>query len=182
MAKLVSTTYGDALFELAKEQDKMDALAQEVKAVLEIFAQNPEFSKLMNHPKVGKDEKLQVVKEVFDTRADKELVGFLRLVVEKDRYAQIDEILTYFLDRVKEEKGIGVAYVTSAVKLSDEQKKQIEQKLLETTKFNQMEMNYVLDESLVGGLVIRIGDKVVDSSVKSKLNELTKQLMKIQLA
>ena len=88
MAKLVSTTYGDALFELAKEQDKIDNLAKEVKLVQTVLAQNPEFSKLMNHPKVGKDEKLQVVKEVFDTRVDKELVGFLRLVVEKDRYAE----------------------------------------------------------------------------------------------
>ncbi len=182
MAKLVSKTYGDALFELAKEQDKLDGLAKEVKLVQTVLAQNPEFSKLMNHPKVGKDEKLQVVKEVFETRVDKELVGFLRLVVEKDRYGEIDEILTYFTDRVKEEKGIGVAYVTSAVKLSEIQKKLVEEKLIETTDYKEMEMNFSIDEELIGGLVIRIGDKVVDSTVKTKLNELTKQLMKIQLA
>ena len=182
MARLVSTTYGDALFELAKEQNKIDDLAKEVKTVQTVLAQNPEFSKLMNHPKVGKDEKLQVVKEVFDKRADKELVGFLRLVVEKDRYADIDAILDYFIDRVKEEKGIGVAYVTSAVKLSEIQKKLVEEKLIETTKFKEMEMNFAIDETLIGGLVIRIGDKVVDSTIKTKLNELTKQLMNIQLA
>ena len=182
MARLVSTTYGDALFELAKEQNKIDDLAKEVKTVQTVLAQNPEFSKLMNHPKGGKDEKLQVVKEVFDGRTDKELVGFFRLVVEKDRYADIDAILAYFIDRVKEEKGIGVAYVTSAVKLSEIQKKLVEEKLIETTKFKEMEMNFAIDETLIGGLVIRIGDKVVDSSIKSKLNELTKQLMKIQLA
>ena len=182
MAKLVSKTYGDALFELAKEQDKMDDLAKEVKLVQTVLAQNPEFSKLMNHPKVGKDEKLQVVKEVFDTRVDKELVGFLRLVVEKDRYNEIDEILSYFIDKVKEEKQIGVAHVTSAVKLSEIQKKLVEEKLIETTSYKEMEMNFAIDESLIGGLVIRIGDKVVDSSIKSKLSELTKQLMNIQLA
>ena len=182
MAKLVSKTYGDALFELAKEQDKIDDLAKEVKVVQTVLAQNPEFSKLMNHPKVGKDEKLQVVKEVFDTRVDNELVGFLRLVVEKDRYMEIDAILSYFADRVKEEKGIGVAYVTSAVKLSEIQKKLVEEKLIETTSYKEMEMIFTIDESLIGGLVIRIGDKVVDSSIKSKLSELTKQLMNIQLA
>ena len=182
MARLVSATYGDALFELAKEQDKLDSLAKEVKLIQTVLAQNPEFSKLMNHPKVGKDEKLQVVKEVFDTRVDSELVGFLRLLVEKDRYTEIDAILTYFEDRVKEEKGIGVAYVTSAVKLSEIQKKLVEEKLIETTSYKEMEMNFTIDESLIGGLVIRIGDKVVDSSIKSKLSELTKQLMNIQLA
>jgi F-type H+-transporting ATPase subunit delta len=182
MAKLVSKTYGDALFELAKEQDKIDDFAKEVKSVQTALAQNPEFSKLMNHPKVGKDEKLQVVKEVFDTRVDKELVGFLRLIVEKDRYSEIDEILSYFIAKVKEEKQIGVAYVTSAVKLSEIQKKLVEEKLIETTSYKEMEMNFTIDESLIGGLVIRIGDKVVDSSIKSKLSELTKQLMNIQLA
>lgn len=182
MAKLVSKTYGDALFELATEQNKTDELAKEVELVQTVLAQNPDFSKLMNHPKVGKDEKLQVMKEVFEGRIDKELVGFLRLIVEKDRYAETEAILKYFTDRVKEEKGIGVAYVTSAVKLSEIQKKQIEEKLVETTEYKEMEMNFSIDETLVGGLVIRIGDKVVDSSIKTKLNELTKQLMKIQLA
>ena len=62
------------------------------------------------------------------------------------------------------------------------QKKLVEEKLVETTKFKEMEMNFAIDESLIGGLVIRIGDKVVDSTIKSKLNELTKQLMNIQLA
>lgn len=182
MAKLVSTTYGDALFELAKEQNQVDSFAEEVRVILEVLEQNPDFSKLMNHPKVGRDEKVQIVTDVFDGRACRELAGFLRLIVEKDRYIEVEEILKYFLDRVKEEKGIGVAFVKSATPLKDEQKKQIEKRLLETTGFHQMEMHFSQDETLIGGLVIRIGDKVVDSSIKAKLNELTKQLMKIQLA
>jgi F-type H+-transporting ATPase subunit delta len=68
------------------------------------------------------------------------------------------------------------------VKLSEIQKKLVEEKLIETTSYKEMEMNFTIDESLIGGLVIRIGDKVVDSSVKSKLSELTKHLMNIQLA
>ena len=169
MAKLVSQTYGEALFELAKEQGKIDAFTQEINAISDVLAENPDFSKLMNHPKIDKEDKLEIVDNVFLGRIDKELVGFLRLLVTKGRYADLDSILQYFQEAVKEEKGIGVAYVKSAAALSDQQKKQIE-------------MHYSTDAAIIGGLVIRIGDHVVDSSIATKLNELKKQLMKIQLA
>ena len=182
MAKLVSKTYGEALFELAMEESKLDDFMEEVKALLLTLEQNPEFSKLMNHPKIGKDEKLEVIENVFGGKMDKELVGFLRLIVSKDRYHETPDILRYFLSKVKAEKGIGVAKVTSAQALTDEQKKTIEDRLLETTQFKQMEMEYDINADLIGGLVIRIGDRVVDSSIQTKLNELKKQLMKIQLS
>ena len=72
--------------------------------------------------------------------------------------------------------------MTTAAALREEQKAQIEQKLLQTTSYKKMEMHYGVDGSLIGGMVIRIGDRVVDSSIKTKLSELTRQLMKIQLS
>ena len=56
-----------------------------------------------------------------------------------------------------------------------------EQRLLDTTDYKKMEMHYNVDESLIGGMVVRIGDRVVDSSIKTKLNELQKELLKVQL-
>ena len=95
---------------------------------------------------------------------------------------EIDAILDYFLAEIKSYKGIGIAYVTTASALNSGQQKEVERKLLETTSYQQMEMHYHTDESLIGGMVIRIGDRVVDSSIKTKLSELTRQLMKIQLS
>ena len=95
---------------------------------------------------------------------------------------EIDEILQYFLDRIKEFKGIGVAYVKTPIPLDFNQQKAVEDRLLATTGYRKMEMHYDVEPALIGGMVIRIGDRVVDSSVQSKLNELEKQLMKIQLS
>ena len=108
MAKLVSQTYGEALFELAMEQDKIDVFTEEIDVISEVLAKNPDFSKLMNHPKIDKENKLEIVDNVFLGRIDKELVGFLRLLITKGRYADLDSILQYFRNAVKEEKGIGV--------------------------------------------------------------------------
>lgn len=181
MAKLVSTTYGEALFELASESGKEEEFLGEVETLKELLDENPDFGRLMNHPKILKEEKLKVLEEVFSGRISRELLGFLHLVVTKDRYGEIDAILNFFIDKVKQHKGIGIAYVATAVSLNEAQKKEIENKLLSTTSFHRMEMHYQVEEDLIGGMVIRIGDRVVDSSVKNKLFELQRELLKVQL-
>lgn len=181
MAKLVSATYGEALFELAVEEGKEEEFLNEIIQLRTLLSENPDFGKLMNHPKILKENKLEVLREVFEGRISKELLGFLHLIVSKDRYDEIDHILDYFIEEVKKLKGIGIAYVTTAMDLSEAKKKEVEERLLATTSFKEMEMHYQVDEDLIGGMVIRIGDRVVDSSVKNKLFELQRKLLKTQL-
>lgn len=182
MAKLVAKTYGDALFELALEKNQIDTFQEAVEVLDAVLRDNEDLMKLMNHPKVIKEEKIRIIEETFKGRILDDLTGFLRIIITKDRFSDINEILEYFIGRVKEYKNIGIAYVTSAKALSDSQKAQVEAKLLATTKYESFEMHFKEDASLIGGMVIRIGDRVVDSSIKTKINELTRDLMKIQLA
>ena len=182
MAKLVSKTYGEALFELAQEENKMDALFDEVKMLKEVLLENPDFSRLMNHPKIDKEDKEAVMDAVLKNRVSDELAGLLRIVVTNGRYTEIFSILDYFIAQVKEYRRIGTAYVETPLPLNDAQKAAVEKKLLDTTEYQTMEVHYTEDPTLIGGMVIRLGDKVVDSSVRSKLDGLTKQLTKIQLA
>lgn len=181
MAKLISKTYGDALFELAVEEEKVDVLSEEILEVKKVLDENQKFGRLMNHPKIIKEEKIQLAQQVFADRISKEIMGFLTIIISKDRYRNIDEILDYFLAEVKKYKGIGVATVTTAVPLKEEQRKSVEKKLLETTEYKSMEMHYETDASLIGGMIIRIGDRVVDSSIRTKLTELERTLLKVQV-
>ena len=181
MAKLISKTYGDALFSLSVEENKTDEFIEEITQLLVVLKQEEDFSKLMNHPRVSVEEKITLVKDIFTGRISKELVGFLTLVVTKGRYAEIQNILQYFLDSAKEFKGIGVAYVTTPLELSMQQKDAVEQKLLSTTNYQKMEMNYLVDESLIGGMQIRIKDRVVDSSIRTKIAKMQQSLLQIQL-
>ena len=174
MAKLVSKTYGDALFEVALESGRMDEFRDEAVAVKAAL-------KLMSHPKIVKEEKVKIIEDIFAEKISAEFVGLLRLIVEKGHFAKVDTVLDYFIDCVKEYKNIGTAYVTSAMELSEAQKAAVEKRLLETTKYVKFEMHYAVDSALIGGMVIRIGDRVVDSSVRTKLNDLTRELSKIQL-
>lgn len=181
MAKLVSKTYGDALFELAVEEKTLDQTAEEVRAVRAAMRENADLNRLMNHPKIVKEEKIKLIEDIFTGRVSGALVGLMRMIVEKGHYNEMEDVFHYFIDRVKEYRNIGTAYVTSAQELSDAQKAAVEKRLLETTRYVQFEMHYSVDAGLIGGMVIRIGDRVVDSSILTKLQRLTRELSKIQL-
>ena len=176
MAKLVSKTYGDALFEVALENNQLDSMLEEVKAVSAAIVSNEDLTKLMNHPKIVKEEKIKVIEDIFTGKVSKELVGLMRMVVEKDNYNELNDVFLYFINQVKEYKNIGTAYVTSAIELNDSQKQAVLKRLLETTKYVEFEMHYDVDAALIGGMKIRIGDRVVDSSIQNKLYNLTREL------
>ena len=181
MAKLISKTYGEALYELAVEENNVDEYFEEVQMLKKVLNENKDFIKLMEHPQIVKEEKIKVMETVLNGRVSKELVGFFDLIITKGRYSEIHNILEYFVSRVKELNKIGVCYVTAAIDLDDSQKMQVEEKMLQTTRYEKMEMHYDQDKGLIGGMVIQIGDRVVDSSIRTKLNKLQKQLLKIQL-
>lgn len=182
MAKLISKTYGDALFDIAVESKKTDVFFEEVKGLEKVLEENPELLKFLGHPDIELSEKVTTVEKIFQGRISDEIVGLLRIVVTKGRSSELMDILDYFIAKTKEFKKIGIASVTSASELSDVQKKKIVEKLLSSTSYKEFEMNYRVDPELIGGIVIRIGDRVVDGSVRSKLLNLKRELSGIQLA
>ena len=181
MAKLVSKIYGDALFETAVEEHRVDDFFEETEGILRVLEENEELSRLMSHPQVVKEEKMQLIENIFKGKVSDEIVGLLELLVEKDHFGKTKDVLVYFRDEVKEYKKIGTVHVTSAMELSKEQKEQVEKKLLETTNYVSFEMHYEVDTALIGGMVIRMGDRVVDSSIRTKLYNLSKELYHIPI-
>ena len=163
MAKLVSNVYGDALFELAVETGKVDDFLTEAEGVIEVVKTNDGFSQMMNHPKINKEEKLQIIDDIFKGRVSGEMVGLLRMLEEKDHIKDTEEVLNYFIERVYEYKKIGRAFISTPMELTDAQKKDVEKRLLETTDYSSFVMDYTVDPELIGGMVIRIKDRVVDS-------------------
>ena len=119
MAKLVSKTYAEALFELAVEEEKTTLFLDEAVGLLEVLRTNAEFGQFMNHPKIPKEDKVEVVKNVFQDKISREMLGFLVTIVEKDRYTEIEAILGEVISLIKEYNNIGTAYVTTAIAINE---------------------------------------------------------------
>lgn len=182
MAKLAADVYGEALFRLAVEKDCINAWAEQIKTAELVIAENPELMELLTHPKITREEKLSVVDKVFGGHFDDAVTGLFSVIVEKGRCAEIPAVLSNFMEKVREYRKIGVAKVVSAMELSAAQKKRVEEKLLSQTAYESFEMQYSVDESLIGGMTIRIGDRVVDASIRSKLNRMAGSLSGIRLS
>lgn len=181
MAKLVVKRYATALFDLAVSENAMAKYEEEVKVIVSALQDTPDFMAVLNDHKVTKEDKIRLIETIFDGKVADPLVGLLVLLVKKGRQSELLEILEGFLDGVKAETGIIKAVITSAVPLKEAQLNALKEKLEANTK-SKIELETIVDASIIAGLVIRVGDKVVDASIKGEMQTLKKQLSELRLA
>ncbi len=181
MAELVLRPYATALFEIAKEQNQVEEFAKQVNVVIDTIGQNKEFMQLLLHPKITQDKKIELIKTVFENNVIDEITGILTIIVQKGRQNVLIGILKEFLDMVSDDLRIVKATVTSAVELNQKQLTQIKDKIQSTTD-KDVALEAAVDSSLIGGMVIRVGDNVVDASIAGRLRELKDGLSNLRLA
>ena len=176
MAKLVSKVYGDAYVSVVSEKNNLIDALEEIKSVKNILLENVEIIELLDSPKMDDEEKIDFIKGIFENHISVDSLGFLLTVIEKKRQAELLPIVDYVIDCVKELLLIGKATVTTALPLDDSKKERIVDELLKSSHYKSLEVEYVVDNSIIGGIVIRIGDRVVDSSVKTRIEKMRKML------
>lgn len=181
MAKLVSKTYGKAFFELALESNNLDTYAEEAKLVISALNSDETFKQVLNHPEISEVKKFTMLKNIFEQKVSEPFLGLFNLVVTKRREIYLSDILEDFLERVLEHKGILIAEVVSAVKLSEDQLLRIENKLAKNLN-KQIILEVSVDPSLIAGLKITVDGHVIDGSVKKQMADIKNTLYNIKMA
>ena len=170
----ISKPYAEALFELALESNSLDTIYQEAADILEIFHEEPEFSAMLLNPRLSAEDKQSVISKAFPGM-DKNLAGLMALMLRKGREAFIEAVFMEFIRLTKDHRGIVSARVYSAVAMTAEQLQALENQLaLKMGK--QVEIEAYVDPSLIGGLLIKAGGMVLDSTIKKHLQTLRKRL------
>ncbi len=178
MAKLVSKTYSKALFEVAQESNSLEQMLKEFEFVVESFKEYPELFEIIKSPKVSPENKNNIFKDTFSERISKDLNSFFELLVEKKRIGYIIDIFEEFKISSDDHFGLIVAKVESVVKLEDSEIKDLEVKLNSLTG-KTVTVNNVINPDIMGGLIVKVGDKIIDGSVKNKLENLKHDLAQI---
>ena len=176
MAKLVSKVYGDAYVSVVSDKNNLIDALEEIKLLKNILLKNDEIIEFLDSPKLDDEEKTAFIKGIFENHISVDSLGFLLTVIEKKRQAELLPIVDYVIDCIKELLLIGKATITTALELDDAKKERIVDELLKTSHYKSLEVEYVVDNSIIGGIVIRIGDRVVDSSVKTRIEKMRKML------
>jgi F-type H+-transporting ATPase subunit delta len=174
MTQTVGKVYAEALFLLAQEEKKEKQVYEELNAVSDVMAQYPELVSLLSVPTLSTEERLEVLYKVIG-RTPGITENFLALLVEKHRISRIAEIRSAFNKQYYEQFSIAEVFVTTAVPLGADQREALVQKM-EKKLHKSIVLRETVDETLLGGMIVQYGDTRMDSSLRTRMKQLSKSM------
>jgi F-type H+-transporting ATPase subunit delta len=168
--------YAKSLLELAKEQSSLDDCKSDMASVVAICQESRELTLLLKSPVVKTDKKLLIINEIFSSFSPLAL-AFINLITKKKREALLLDIAERFLLLYKMDKGIESATLTTAVALDDDTRAQVLD-FIKQQGVSQVDLTEQVDESLIGGAILRLGDKQLDASVARQIKDLKQSFNK----
>jgi len=172
--------YAGAIFELAQKHGDLDQTFAGLQGVRDAFKSNPQLMVTLLHPRVSQVKKEDILRRLFGNQFKREVLHLLLLMVRKDRTAQIPYIAAEFDRLLQLHRKEADGEVISAVPLSDAQTSLLVQQLHDITGFK-VNLQKKVDPSLLGGLVVRVGDHMINSSVANKLNLLKERFKQVKV-
>jgi F-type H+-transporting ATPase subunit delta len=176
-AQRIARVYAEALYKAAEEKGAAKELLDELNALVnDVFRASAALEAYLGSGAVGRDRKRDLIKKTFDGRASETLTNFLLVLNNHDRLDLLRPILQAYKDLYEDRTGHMVAEVRSAKPLSEQQAERLRQELRETFHREPI-LAARVDEDLLGGLMIRVGDWVYDATVRTQLDSLRNQLI-----
>ncbi len=167
----IGKEYGTALFALALEENCKSLYAEGLEVISLGFKENPEFFQFLLSPNISLNERLETIEKVFGSKLPERVVSFLKLLCEKGRLSYFFQAKEAFDTLLSESEKIINVKVKSAVELSASQKKKLKEKL-ETEQKATVNIDFVIDTTILGGIVVETEDKVMDGSLQNRLLQI----------
>lgn len=168
--------YATALFEVALEEKQLDAFGAQLADLYEAISDHPELEQFINNPRVKKEVKKELVQKLFEKQLSPIVYNFLRLLIDKRRENILQGVLAEYKNLANAAQNIVPAEVTVARPLARPQEAKLIEKL-EAITGKSVVIETKVDQSIMGGVIVRIGDKLIDGSVACQLKTLQKQLL-----
>ena len=167
----VAKRYAKSLIDLSNEKGVMDAVNADMKLIASVCDQNRDLRLLISNPTIQSDKKHEILKQIFSGKINTLSMMFIDIIIRKNRESYLFQIAKEFTAQYKHLKGIQTAEIISAVGLDDSLRKQVYD-IIKGTSRSEVELVEKVDNSLIGGFVLRIGDKQYDASILSNLRKL----------
>lgn len=168
--------YATALLEVAKERNELDEILDDITLIRNTMEGSKELVTFLKSPIIKFDDKVAVLEELFFDNLQEATRLFIRLLARKDRINLLEDVVNAFIAKYKEHAGIITIDVFVAEELNEEQRESLHRTLEEKTQ-KKVDLNLTIDESLKGGMAVRIDDTVIDGTVKHQLAKLEESLL-----
>jgi len=176
----VAERYAGALFGIAQEKGLMEKIEEELRGVLEALDASADFKKVFYHPQVPATVKKEIVKEVVGGQVGTYTLNFINVLLDARREVFFKEIVREYTRLVNETRNVVEVAVTSAVEVPAVYKDELKAALARATG-KDVQVAYETRPEILGGLVIRIGNRVIDTSVARQLERLREQIRQIRV-
>lgn len=174
----VASRYAKSLLDLAVEKGVLEQVYGDMQYLQNVIKESRDFANLLKSPVVKADAKIKVVQAVTAGKVGEMTSGFINLVITKAREAVLPEVITSFISQYKQHKGIHTVKLTTAVPVSDAVRNSIIDRVRQTSDMQNIEVQSIVDPSIIGGFVLQAGDKLVDASIAYELKEVSRQFEK----
>lgn len=175
---VIAKRYAEALFQLAEQSENVDSIESQLLIVKEVFQQNQDFNGFLEHPGFDALKKKEIIDLAFDDFA-KEVRNILKLLIDRHNADAVPEIVDQFIAFANESKGVAVATVYTVRALSDEEKQQLQVVFTKKLAVKTLEINNVIDPSVMGGIKLKVGNTIYDGSVKGKLERIERNIVSV---
>ena len=169
----VGRRYAEAIYEIAESTDKVKPIYEKLNALMELYKNDNEFKTFITHPLIEEDEKKKVLSSIFKD-SDEENLNIMFYILDKKRIENIKNIVAEYLKIYYEKNQILDVKATFAIVPSELQKEKLIEKLMKKTG-KKINLEVEIDKSIIGGGIIKIGDQIIDGSIRKELNSLKKK-------
>jgi len=167
--------YAKALLDLAVEKEQLDEVYKDMLWLKSICKSNPDFVNMLKSPVVPGDKKIKILKAIAGDRLGKLVTSFNTLLIQKNREANLPEIINAFILQYKEYKNIHIIKLTTTGSMDVGLKDEIVKQVKAIGGFENIELEEKIDETIIGGFVLQVGDRLVDASIAYDLKTIAKQ-------
>lgn len=174
----VASRYAKSLLDLAEERGTLAAVKADMDLFSKTLEENRDLRLLLRNPIVKHDKKLAILRAIFGGKVSDLTEKFFTIVTQKNRESALEFIGSEFLSQYNQLRGVQTAEVTTASPLTPELRAEVEKLVRQQTGLQQVELTEKVDESLIGGFVLRVGDRQIDDSVRYRLRKLRSEFSK----
>ena len=168
--------YAEALLELANSNDSLKETTNDMNIVSQFLVNSSDLKKFLGNPLITREAKKNVIKDILGEQINPTTLTFLMLVVDRGRISLLDTLAQRFLELSYKTEKIEIAKITSSIQLSADQQKNIAEKLKTITGAKQIKLALKVDPALIGGFTVEIGSKLIDTSIRGQLKQISNLL------
>ncbi|MBC8062638.1 MAG: F0F1 ATP synthase subunit delta [Clostridiaceae bacterium] len=180
MFEYLDRRYALAYYQVAEEKGKVEEYLQELRELIDLIITNTDIIQLTNNPQISTSRKKELMKDIFTDKVNDDLISFINILIDKKRIHTASGILAEAEKIHLEKKNTLVAHVKTVIALADTEKEELVRKL--KVKYNKnILLEDELDESIIGGVYIKIGDDIIDGTLEYKLNQIKELMLKNKL-